>query len=541
MKLLTLDTYNFKVLNDRHTFTFEDGITGIVGVNGAGKSTLINAIAFALYGPEVLKTSTTDIPTWGEKKAESAVRFELNGDQYICTRSLNDATLMNGDIIKAQGREPVTKAVTELLGVDRDGFLVSVFARQNELLYLSSEPDKRMRTILKLLRISQITKAIKSVRDQANIERKALAIIRAQQPDVDAINGTITDLLDEQKTIIGKLEGVTSALEVENSVLDNLQSDQAKISVHRAEVEALSNEYQAQSLSFKLAIGELTQRRAWVEKNRETLIDYCPTCRRPFDNLEHIEQERTRMRMEMEGISKSLDQIHEESTSVLGELSARIDAAKLELIGADTTAAIQTQNNKIIQLTSQLGFYQSRHQQIETALAEKHDQLEAAKQYSKKIKDQESAVSDQDQTAVLLQSMKESLIGRIIPFLNERTSQLVERMTDGKFTEVQLTNDYDIQYRNSLGDLKGFNTLSGGEQVVFALALRLAISDLRADSIGCLFLDEVLSSLSSEDGRDEQVWMAIENLRSKYNQILMITHVAAFKDRAENVIRIGEA
>jgi DNA repair exonuclease SbcCD ATPase subunit len=71
---------------------------------------------------------------------------------------------------------------------------------------------------------------------------------------------------------------------------------------------------------------------------------------------------------------------------------------------------------------------------------------------------------------------------------------------------------------------------------VFALALRLAIADLKAGSIGVLVLDEVLDSLDA--GRQEATWAALERLTNRYNQIFVITHVDSFKDRAPHTIQV---
>jgi len=164
--------------------------------------------------------------------------------------------------------------------------------------------------------------------------------------------------------------------------------------------------------------------------------------------------------------------------------------------------------------------------------------LKGALERQTKTKSLHKTVVSHETTAEHLTIVKEKLIGQIIPSLNERASALVDLMTDGKYTEISLTPDYEIEYRTSFGEYKNFLNLSGGEQTVFALALRVAIADLRAGNLGVLFLDEAMSSLSSEDGRQESVWQAIESLTSRFRQVFLITHVDAYRDRASYTVRM---
>jgi DNA repair exonuclease SbcCD ATPase subunit len=173
---------------------------------------------------------------------------------------------------------------------------------------------------------------------------------------------------------------------------------------------------------------------------------------------------------------------------------------------------------------------------MKTALAR---QEEDAKRYTAnmaEIKQIEHDIVVNGQTSLLMQQYKNNLIAAVIPTITERASFLITEMTEGKYTELSLTPQYDIEYRNENGDLKSFANLSGGEKDVFALALRLAIADLKAGSIGILVLDEVLESL--DPGRQEATWAALERLTNRYNQVYVITHVDTFKDRAPHTISI---
>jgi len=82
--------------------------------------------------------------------------------------------------------------------------------------------------------------------------------------------------------------------------------------------------------------------------------------------------------------------------------------------------------------------------------------------------------------------------------------------------------------------------LSGGEEDVANLVLRLAISQLIAERAGqplsLLVLDEVFGSL--DESRRHHVLALLRRLGDRFPQVVLITHIEQVRDGLDRVIRV---
>jgi DNA repair protein SbcC/Rad50 len=127
------------------------------------------------------------------------------------------------------------------------------------------------------------------------------------------------------------------------------------------------------------------------------------------------------------------------------------------------------------------------------------------------------------------------LDGRTRPELEASASELLSEMTDGRYSSLEINDSYQATIRDD-GELKP--VISGGEDDVVNLALRLAISQMIADRAGqpfsLLILDEVFGSL--DESRRGNVIDMLLNLKNRFRQIIVITHIEAIYDMVDNCI-----
>jgi len=134
-----------------------------------------------------------------------------------------------------------------------------------------------------------------------------------------------------------------------------------------------------------------------------------------------------------------------------------------------------------------------------------------------------------------LDRLRTELNDRIRPELEVIASELLDAITDGRYNTLRINEDYRAVIKDDGEDKP---VISGGEEDVVNLALRLAISQMIADRAGqpfsLLVLDEVFGSL--DDTRRDNVIALLQNLKNRFEQIILITHIESIHDAVDNCL-----
>nr|3AUX_A Chain A, DNA double-strand break repair rad50 ATPase [Methanocaldococcus jannaschii]3AUY_A Chain A, DNA double-strand break repair rad50 ATPase [Methanocaldococcus jannaschii]3AUY_B Chain B, DNA double-strand break repair rad50 ATPase [Methanocaldococcus jannaschii]3AV0_B Chain B, DNA double-strand break repair rad50 ATPase [Methanocaldococcus jannaschii]5DNY_B Chain B, DNA double-strand break repair Rad50 ATPase,DNA double-strand break repair Rad50 ATPase [Methanocaldococcus jannaschii DSM len=174
---------NFKShVNSR--IKFEKGIVAIIGENGSGKSSIFEAVFFALFGAGSNFNYDTII-TKGKKSVYVELDFEVNGNNYKIIREYDSgrggAKLYKNGKPYATTISAVNKAVNEILGVDRNMFLNSIYIKQGEIAkFLSLKPSEKLETVAKLLGIDEFEKCYQKMGEIVKEYEKRLERIEGE-------------------------------------------------------------------------------------------------------------------------------------------------------------------------------------------------------------------------------------------------------------------------------------------------------------------------------------------------------------------------
>lgn len=172
----------------------------------------------------------------------------------------------------------------------------------------------------------------------------------------------------------------------------------------------------------------------------------------------------------------------------------------------------------------------------DVALTTYQHAVEAKARRDKKA--QEAQVAEQ--VSRVLSALSDALVANVRPSLEVVVSDVLDSLSDGRFSDVSITDDYDIRVRDD-DSMRPLAELSGGERDLVALAMRLGLAALVSErsvagGAGFLILDECFGSQDKQ--RRRSILESLRNLRSTYGQIYLISHVHGIEDACDRVIEV---
>ena len=174
---------------------------------------------------------------------------------------------------------------------------------------------------------------------------------------------------------------------------------------------------------------------------------------------------------------------------------------------------------------------------IEHVLAEIAEQ----KRLIAEKEDEETAIMYLNLLEKIMNDFKVYMVGMIRPMLSDSASDMLRMLTDGKYSKLELDENYDVFIYDD-GTPYEINRFSGGEEDLANLCLRLAISavvtERSAIQTNFIILDEIFGSQDAL--RKRNIITALNELSKKFRQIFLITHIEEVKDYMEYVLRVTE-
>ncbi len=262
-----------------------------------------------------------------------------------------------------------------------------------------------------------------------------------------------------------------------------------------------------------------------------------------------------------------LERLRNRSLELNGELKAapELEASKATLSEQRERAAIEIQASEREVLS--IGFDQAAHDVVtarlvseqaaaneaRVALGEAAKELEFARREIRLKEEElkrlaeigrqlEIVRTDQfyaEKLVNLFGDFRKFTISRIRPRLSELSSQLMGEMSGGRYSLVELDEDYNLQVMDG-GAYFGIERFSGGEKDLASLCLRLSISLALTESAGLdrsfIILDEVFGS--QDTGRRDLIFEALANLKKRFPQMILITHLEELKNKVETIIEV---
>lgn len=287
MKLLRVKARNFRCFEHLDLDLNVDGLVAVVGDNGAGKSTIFAAVEWGLYGGPrgrgTLPARRDDCPDNAECWVE--VHFEVGGRAYG-VRRIDGKTAELFDLAALEkictGLDSTSRNVATLLGLTRDMFRGTFYARQREVQALDSDNEaKRREQVELLLGIERLRRATAHAQTAAKEQRHVVATMAAGVPDLNALRAEAERLAqaasDEPvKQAQAALATSKQTREDAKTKLEALRAQERQMIERRGEAQVGATEAQQQLA----AVHALAEQVVEAQAAREELVILTPAAGR---------------------------------------------------------------------------------------------------------------------------------------------------------------------------------------------------------------------------------------------------------------------
>lgn len=350
------------------------------------------------------------------------------------------------------------------------------------------------------------------------------------------------------KTGIGDLE---KELEVHSKQLKELNKQDARYNSIKTEVaglmarsEALQIEiagFNEHIVSIRKELGPLAK----VEYHKaahDEIKTYVESLQKLAGTVEELRRAIAN-KPKIENQIKTQEQREAEALTNVGEHERRLAELAFDPhIHAATEKAYRTATDRLRQAEVDLAGHEAKKVSVSKDLETTQTALKQQELLIKDINRLETEGTYNGRLEGLFKAFREHLLGRIAPLLAGYTSELIGPLTQGRYNQVQVDpRTYEIKVYDG-AEAYPLARFSGGETDLVNLALRLAISRLLAErseaDLNLIILDEIFGS--QDDQRRLAIMAGLQNLKKKFGQILLITHIEQVKEMVEVGLRVEE-
>lgn len=362
-----------------------------------------------------------------------------------------------------------------------------------------------------------LTEQLETVRIDGNYYRQRVEQLVAVPAPIDAMDERRRTMQSELSAAERRLQRIHTAMAEAAQIAEARTELAARLTQATSQLAELPVGYDAQrhrtlrdevvrlqELETKAArVGGMVEREEATRAEKGRVTALCETAR---TKVVELERQRSELGMD-EAAYQRVREAHDRA-------SAESRRAELEAVSAAGDAErARTALDNAEQGRRELARLQET---LDTLEAEKqlHDELDRA-----------------------LTDLRTDLNFQLRPELAEIASGFLDGLTDGRYAALEFDEDYRVLV---MEDGLPKPVISGGEEDLCNLVLRLAISQMIAERAGqafsLLILDEVFGSL--DETRRANVVELLRHLHDRFEQVIVITHIEQVRDGLDRVLLV---
>ena len=408
--------------------------------------------------------------------------------------------------------------------------------------------------------LSKVQATLRQLESQQQELEQLKQVVTQQEKQLSDVTSTIQSIQEDKRFNQHSLEALQKRIGKEWTTLDEVKKEQQMLTQS-------IKEWNDQLTHCQKELSEATQAQTKVTTQLEELAK----------NKEALEEENTQLNTQKQQLLAEYQWDDEKLESVLKEKDKKIDIQERVTQFEKEVYSLKERLNTLEEKTSQHdkpdiasleASYQEISQRYDELIDKKRQQdirLEhnddivfSINQLMKEIKEemtllQELSVlsdvlnGDSDNKLSIERYVLQSYLRKILNVANLTLKKLTKgrytfALRDAKQSSKKKTGlEIDI-FDDNVGQLRGVNTLSGGESFIASLTLALALAEvIQSESggvkIDAMFIDEGFGSLDEE--ALETAIRALETMGGSNRLIGIISHVNELKERIPQQLKIS--
>lgn len=461
---------------------YEDNATS----NGSGKSSIFEAIIYALFE----ETSA------GEKDVANRInhngfclnlKLQIDGIDYTIVRESSKSNkstviLYKNDVdISARNKTDTNKQIIDLLGINKNVFLDSVFLSQNATTNLASLSPTQRKERLEILTntdniISNFKEQLKQ--KQATFESKCVEL----QLQINKLEGNKESVLQQQLNIQQQIQNIHKQIEQRNAIgnIDDLEKQiqelNKQIEIKNKQIPDIDTQIQditTEIQSMKQQQEQLNNSRIMKDEQVQNQRLLCTNMQAEIEKLEMVDKLNCNVRID--NLEKDIDNIkNSDRCPTCGRRYENIDEQHIQNVIDEKMEQIEEQKTKISDITETINEKQRYlTTEIDKGVLLKSEFDDIVNNYNEittQINKKQSNISDlsSDKTNLLnniqilqnqisnINNKKEQILKIEIPDIKQYETMLQDSQNQLKDIEQQQSDKDKIlqEYNDYVGSIK---------------------------------------------------------------------------------------
>ncbi len=420
------------------------------------------------------------------------------------------------------------KEYTERVSDVKDFSIKNVNCQLEKLQQLEKERDVRQKAVNSCNnRLQKINAEIEINENELKTLHKEGVEVKAQ---ADEIKAELTGIFGENCTdynIIMKLND--DNLEAFKRQKENLSTKIEKAKNNKAEIAVLLERVRTTQSAWEEEVAKLRLKfKEAISLSGFENVKDCAELVARFEKLPNTEQSIKDFDKTF-SLLKSREEELKKIDGILSFTAEEYEAAECEKSNISEGVSV---------LTGEIAVLESRCATLKKQLEEKQ---EISKEFVK-IENERILIARLKETTKNNKFM-EFITNEYLYDISRLASTTLLNLEDGRYFLTYKDNNFYVGDNFDCGNLRGVNTLSGGETFLVSLSLALALSQTicakSLKNIEFFFLDEGFGTL--DNSLVDTVMTALEKLKGSDFTIGVISHVEELKHRIENKITVNKA